>query len=364
MISKLKIQRHADHTPLWYEARHNGIGSSESGTVLGLNEYQHPVELFYNKIVPHPIIRQDNSAMLWGRLLEDKVADMWKFWDGTEEGYILRFNEGKELRDLHRVNGIITNPDFPYMLTNVDRVSYKDQVSMITGEVLPFEFPVEVKTMNKQVMDKWEEGLPPYHICQLTHQMITLEVDYGEFAIFDNYRKFLVFPVVLDEDFAEYMKDELKHFWYDRVLPAREIVKKHFGDQVDDFTQLVEIPEIQQLEPQADDGNDKYRLFWSEQYAKKENMVEAKVSETFIQAAENMKTCQEVEKAAKEWTEYYKNVMVEYMKNNDIEVADMGSNGKVKWTMRKNSERRGLYNYGKFDIDKESIKEQVSKITP
>ena len=65
------------YTPQWYEFRNNGIGSSEIGTTLGLNQYQLGLSLFLEKIGYRESF-QGNNATYFGTRMEQVVSDSWE----------------------------------------------------------------------------------------------------------------------------------------------------------------------------------------------------------------------------------------------------------------------------------------------
>lgn len=97
----------------WLELRNtlNGLGGSEVGSVLGLNPYSSAYEVWARRkglIAP----KADNEAMRQGRDLEDYVAQ--------------RFTEASGL-EVHRVNAILTNDEYPHLFATIDRkVSNRD----------------------------------------------------------------------------------------------------------------------------------------------------------------------------------------------------------------------------------------------
>ena len=57
----------------WLEVRKSGIGSSEVGTILGLNPFETPYQLWRRKLgMDSP--KEENFAMKAGHYLEDAVS--------------------------------------------------------------------------------------------------------------------------------------------------------------------------------------------------------------------------------------------------------------------------------------------------
>ena len=61
----------------WLQNRSKGIGASEAGTVLGLNPWETPYQLWRRKKGIDPP-KVENFAMVAGHLLEDAVAQFYK----------------------------------------------------------------------------------------------------------------------------------------------------------------------------------------------------------------------------------------------------------------------------------------------
>jgi putative phage-type endonuclease len=354
-IEYIRLDARSDE---WFKERQNRIGSSDVGTVLGLTaEYKHPVETYYEKINPIIETRGDNAPMFWGRELEDKVAEIWQYWDGTESGYITNRNEGKVIRKARRMNAIVVNSDYPWLAVNNDRVAIKGQVSMADGGlILDHPFPVECKTIHTAEASKWEVGVPPYHLAQVTTQMIVMGVGYGEIAVFDNYRTFKVIPVKLDEEYADYLINITKEFWYKRVVPAKEIIK-----QVGwlDFGNLD--PRVQELEPPTD-GSKALEQFWSKKMKGRLTEEVLKGDEAFHFHADKMKYWQAVEKGAKTHANFHKNSMIEVMKREKVSKVDLGSSGYCSWSERKGSEKLTFNNYSKYEHDVEELGHKLTHL--
>ena len=90
----------------WLKLRRNGIGGSDAAAIIGLNPYSSAFQVYCDKVGLLPET-EDNEAMRQGRDFEAYVAE--------------RFEEAAEKR-VRRCNNIITNPAYPFMLANVDRL--------------------------------------------------------------------------------------------------------------------------------------------------------------------------------------------------------------------------------------------------
>ena len=102
----------------WLEHRRQSIGGSDAATIVGLNPYSSPYELWADKLGRIPP-KEDNEAMRQGRDLEDYVAR--RFMAET----------GKRVR---RENNIIKNSAVPFAHANVDRLVIGEKAGLEQGE--------------------------------------------------------------------------------------------------------------------------------------------------------------------------------------------------------------------------------------
>src|SRR5690606_4046622 len=84
----------------WLEARTRGIGGSDAATVLGLNKWRTPFELWLEKTGQVEPVSSDSEAAYFGNLLEDVVAK--EFSRRT----------GKKVR---RRNAILQHPEYDFI---------------------------------------------------------------------------------------------------------------------------------------------------------------------------------------------------------------------------------------------------------
>ena len=92
----------------WLKQRERGIGSSEVGTILGLNPFETPYQLWRRKMgLDEP--KEENFAMRAGHYLEDAVSLFYR--DAT----------GKEIIKASAGDWIICDNDRPYMRVSPDR---------------------------------------------------------------------------------------------------------------------------------------------------------------------------------------------------------------------------------------------------
>jgi putative phage-type endonuclease len=128
----------------WLAARKKGIGGSDAAAVLGLSPWQTPLDLFQEKmgLVPE---KPQSEAMLWGLILEEKIRQT--YCDQT-------------LRRVTTPNRIISHPEHPWMLCNLDGITDDDRL-------------VEIKNSSSS---EWGEpgtdAIPIHYLCQVQHNLM------------------------------------------------------------------------------------------------------------------------------------------------------------------------------------------------
>jgi len=362
MKSHIKILRYKDRTDDWYAYRRNGIGSSEVGKVLGLSDWHNssPLDVFYDKLKKETPQIKDNAAMFWGRELEDKIADVWRFWDGTEEGYITNRGAGKVMRRNRRVNGIIVNDKYPWLYVNVDRVIEAKQFRLNSDLLTKAYTPLEIKTINDREAKKWESGVPLMYIAQVFLQMIVTENEYAEIALFDNYRKFNVYPIEYTQNFADQIIETTYEFWHNRVLPAREILAKtDIIDPVEEYENLPE--EVISLEPPAD-NTDAYKEFLSKAVKKREEEVVIAGDEEILIEAKKWRYLQDIAKYSKKMSNIHRNKLIEYARNEQADKIDFGLDGYFDWRWVSRFDKRVPYNRVKGQFTEEEVNKAINYI--
>tara|TARA_R110000782_G_scaffold72294_3_gene144823 strand:- start:829 stop:1449 length:621 start_codon:yes stop_codon:yes gene_type:complete len=129
----------------WLQARMQGIGGSDVGTIAGVNKYSTPTDLWAYKTGRAPGATV-TGPMEWGNRLEPVVLD--KFQD-----------EHPELQVLRDV-GSWRNIEQPWQLANPDAIA----VSPLN------DYLIEVKTARYP----WKDGIPASYVMQVQWYMHVL----------------------------------------------------------------------------------------------------------------------------------------------------------------------------------------------
>lgn len=186
----------------WLELRKGGIGSSEVGTILGLNPYETPYQLWRKKKgldAPTP----ENFAMRAGHYLEDAVSLLYQDETGNE---IIKSSAG---------DWLIVNNERPFLRVSPDRTCWKRGMARKHDN----KGIVECKTTQKEVDG---DSLPQHWFCQLQYQLGVAELNWGAIAWLTAGREFGYRDLTFDKDFYDWMIEEVTRFWVDCIQGNQE----------------------------------------------------------------------------------------------------------------------------------------------
>lgn len=192
MAKTYNIIRPATHQE-WLEQRKLGIGSSEVGTILGVNPWETPYQLWRRKTGRDPQI-EENDAMRWGHYLEDAIAQAFQDETGKQ---VIKASAGDWLavdkeRDFLRVS-----PDRTYWIDSSRRADNKGIL--------------ECKSTSLKID---EDTVPQHWFCQLMYQLGVMGLPEGHLAWFiTTNRTFGCMHIQFDRDFYAFMVDALDRFW-------------------------------------------------------------------------------------------------------------------------------------------------------
>lgn len=181
----------------WLALRGTGIGSSDVGTILGVNPYNTPYQLWLRKRGELPPI-EENLAMKLGHILEPVVAQLYS----EETGYeIQKDTEGDWCAKSDKKDFLIASPD---------RICTDNE----GNDVL-----LECKTTRNFV----DNNAPPMSwICQTQYLMYITEIDKGAIAWLKDGRDFGYKSMVRDDKFCEFLIERVERFWVDCVIGGKE----------------------------------------------------------------------------------------------------------------------------------------------
>lgn len=197
-----KITKYYKTRQEWLADRGLGIGASEAGTVLGVNPWETPYQLWRRKRgLDGP--KEESAAMRAGHYLEDAVA---RFYAGET---------GAEIIKRTAADFSIVCAERPHLRVSPDRLFWPPGARH--GERQ--KAVLECKTTRMSVD---AESVPMHWYCQLQMNMGVGEYDSGALAWLTRGSDFGYRNYDLDPDFFGWMTGELDRFWTDCVVGGRE----------------------------------------------------------------------------------------------------------------------------------------------
>ena len=186
----------------WLQHRQSGIGSSEVATIVGLNPWETPYQLWRRKLGIDPP-KQETFAMKAGHYLEDAVAQFWH--DETGQDIIKR----------SAVDWIIVNADKPYMRVSPDRTYWLAGMPHSNDN----KGILECKTTQMSIDP---DDIPKHWFCQVQYQLGVAELEQGSLAWLCSGREFGYKNLSLVPDFYGWLVDEVERFWTDNIQGKQE----------------------------------------------------------------------------------------------------------------------------------------------
>jgi putative phage-type endonuclease len=128
----------------WLSFREGGIGGSDAGVIMGLDNYKSRLELYHEKI-GSPFIESDDG--------ENEYA----YWGHTLEPILMREFEKRTGIPVIFSDVLIRSREHPFMLATPDCFVCEDNELGV----------LDIKTTGSWRGKDWEEGVPPVHIAQV-----------------------------------------------------------------------------------------------------------------------------------------------------------------------------------------------------
>jgi putative phage-type endonuclease len=191
----------------WLAARKEGIGGSEVGALIGVNEHETAMSIWSKKKRTEPDVELTGAPIEWGHRLEDVVAQK----TAEEIGLVSRFGGG-----LWAMNGK------EHIRVTPDRFGCKPRSWKA-------EAVIECKTAGDD--EHWESGTirpggkgtgsaPLGYQAQIQWQMGILGLPVGYLGCFhiDRSRQFFTVEVHFDADWFGEMMETADDFWEDNIL--------------------------------------------------------------------------------------------------------------------------------------------------
>ena len=186
----------------WLAARNEGIGASEVASVLGLNPWETPYQLWRKKRgIDKP--QGENFFMKAGHYLEDAVARFY-----ADES-------GREIIKSSATDFMFIDKDKPFLRVSPDRTFWLPDVARNDDN----KGILECKTTQRPVDP---DDLPKHWFCQVQMNLGVAGYEQGSLAWLCSGREFGYKDITFAPDFYGWMIEEVERFWVDNVLGGKE----------------------------------------------------------------------------------------------------------------------------------------------
>ena len=174
----------------WLKKRFNGIGASESASVLGVSKWKSVLELYYEKVQKKTFGDTNSSIMRAGNFLEPSILK----WFEADTGVKTTHNKDKK---------IYTNADRPHIFCTPDGFTiHNGDDGFCEAKLSPYG----------KMHGMWDDGIPLIYQIQLQHQMLCGELDMIYFAALIN-DTLMTEEVYRNDRFIKSLVSKLDEFW-------------------------------------------------------------------------------------------------------------------------------------------------------
>lgn len=176
----------------WLAERTKGIGGSDAATVLGLNKWKTPFELYLEKTGQSFVDESQAEAAYFGNILEDVVANEFEV------------RTGKKVR---KNNFMLQHYKHDFIRANIDR--------KVVGE----DALLECKTASAYLAKDWEgDEIPDSYLVQVQHYLGVTGYKKAYIAVLIGGQRFVWKEVERDEELIKMIFEAEVNFWNNHVL--------------------------------------------------------------------------------------------------------------------------------------------------
>lgn len=226
------------------------FGASEISTIIGMNKYESPIKLFYNKIGMY-ITPKKSQRMSAGLSMEQTIKLRYEQFDLDPEVMVDNMENNNRVKRLIAPKHFLLNSDYPNIFASNDFVCPANQHSFFTGEVIPFAFPVEAKNVVYDSFKSWNGDVAQMYRVQNNVQQMVMGVDYGEIVVLVDGWEIHVFPIERDVELCKMIDYKVREF-SEKVILGKQIRQAQLEDLAEGGTGEEYEAMLHRLEPDAD----------------------------------------------------------------------------------------------------------------
>lgn len=187
----------------WLGSRGGGIGSSDVATILGVNPYKTPYQLWLEKTGRVQSVEQESFLMKAGHYLEDAISHFC----ADEAGLDIVKSSAAEF--------VVVDKAKPYLRVSPDRYAYPTGAKKVADN----KCIIECKSTQK-VVDP--DDIPKYWFVQTAYQMHVTRIHSVYVAWLTQGRDFGYKHLRYNADIGLMIEEEVERFWLDCVVGGNE----------------------------------------------------------------------------------------------------------------------------------------------
>jgi hypothetical protein len=292
---------------------------------------------------------------------ESGILKAWQYYDGTEKGYIDHAKAKNIIRNCHEWGYYIKHPDMPHLFSSPDGFMTSDSFNLLTQEPIGKLGLVEAKTLSYHGAKIWEAKIPVYYIFQVHHYFLNTTLDYAEIAVLKDGNKFDCYPIERRQVICDEIEENLHDFWYNHVLPAREIKQERDLAYAKGNRTVIEQCEsgIAKLEPEVD-STDAYERYMSAKFINKEQSFKGTIPD--LARAKRYQLYTKLMTLCDKERQLYRNHLVKTFVDNGTESIDFEENGTVTYRLKTGQKEKTFSCNLKIDVPKEQLEQLLALV--
>jgi putative phage-type endonuclease len=274
----------------WLRKRKNYLGGSDLGAIAGLNPYRTALDVYLDK-TGDDIAEDTNSAMHWGTLLEDVIAEEYGRISGCR---------------IEQPSHPIIHSKYKFLGANIDR--------WVISSDLPYI--LECKTAGFTKAKEWGEigtdQIPESYLVQVAYYGAICDVPKVDIAVLIGGQDFRIYTYERSKELEEKLIKIACNFWYNHIE--------------------------KRIPPKCVSTRDTFNLF------PQSNYHEIVAEDNIVKKWEELKAAKEEESKIQDAIEKLKVEIQEFMRDYDVLIDNQG-NVIATW---KNTAPRSLVNVNKL----------------
>ncbi len=183
---------HSDAHEQWLKDRQTSVGGSEAASVMGVNPWQTPLQLYMRKAGLAPDV-VETEAMRMGHVMEPVIDQLY------------RKETGRETIDPGEY-AIERRGDHPDMHATLDRLAFSEP-SLVLADMV-----AQYKNVGTHMGKHWDDGIPLYVQVQVQHEMFVSGRLCGSVAALIGGNRFVWDDVTRNHAFCEHLAERCAAF--------------------------------------------------------------------------------------------------------------------------------------------------------